>query len=305
MLEKHGRIAFATISRQSSRLPFTQSSRRAPQAAVECRFSIFRRMARAAGSTPIQPLRPPAARCPAMTHTDDKTLDELDQFLMSDIMSENTMTIEMLDGYLSAIAIGPVTIAPTEWLADVWGPSEDDAPDFESYEQAEHVFNLMMRHYNAILQTFDKDPSSIAPLFSVNEVGEDDDAHEYIDAEAWANGFFQGMGLRWDDWQPLLEHPEADEWLRPLRLLGGDELSEEERELVAVPAEREKLSEQVPPSVLKIHEFWLPHRAPTQERLLAQTIQRDTPKVGRNDPCPCGSGKKHKKCCGTDDGQPD
>ncbi len=25
---------------------------------------------------------------------------------------------------------------------------------------------------------------------------------------------------------------------------------------------------------------------------------RDTPKVGRNDPCPCGSGKKHKKCCG-------
>lgn len=29
-----------------------------------------------------------------------------------------------------------------------------------------------------------------------------------------------------------------------------------------------------------------------------QTVRRDTPKVGRNDPCPCGSGKKHKKCCG-------
>lgn len=27
------------------------------------------------------------------------------------------------------------------------------------------------------------------------------------------------------------------------------------------------------------------------------TYQRSTPKVGRNDPCPCGSGKKHKKCC--------
>ena len=24
------------------------------------------------------------------------------------------------------------------------------------------------------------------------------------------------------------------------------------------------------------------------------------PKVGRNDPCPCGSGKKYKKCCGVD-----
>ena len=27
------------------------------------------------------------------------------------------------------------------------------------------------------------------------------------------------------------------------------------------------------------------------------TYVRETPKVGRNDPCPCGSGKKYKKCC--------
>ncbi|HLV21388.1 MAG TPA: YchJ family protein [Polyangiaceae bacterium] len=26
--------------------------------------------------------------------------------------------------------------------------------------------------------------------------------------------------------------------------------------------------------------------------------RREAPRVGRNDPCPCGSGKKHKKCCG-------
>jgi len=30
----------------------------------------------------------------------------------------------------------------------------------------------------------------------------------------------------------------------------------------------------------------------------AKTVRRDQPKVGRNDPCPCGSGKKYKKCCG-------
>ena len=29
-----------------------------------------------------------------------------------------------------------------------------------------------------------------------------------------------------------------------------------------------------------------------------RTVRRDAQKVGRNDPCPCGSGKKHKKCCG-------
>jgi len=27
-------------------------------------------------------------------------------------------------------------------------------------------------------------------------------------------------------------------------------------------------------------------------------VRREAPKVGRNDPCPCGSGKKYKKCCG-------
>jgi uncharacterized protein YecA (UPF0149 family) len=29
-----------------------------------------------------------------------------------------------------------------------------------------------------------------------------------------------------------------------------------------------------------------------------KTIVREAPKIGRNDPCPCGSGKKYKKCCG-------
>ena len=29
-----------------------------------------------------------------------------------------------------------------------------------------------------------------------------------------------------------------------------------------------------------------------------QTVRRDAPKIGRNDPCPCGSGKKYKNCCG-------
>ena len=31
---------------------------------------------------------------------------------------------------------------------------------------------------------------------------------------------------------------------------------------------------------------------------VGRTVRREAPKVGRNDPCPCGSGKKYKKCCG-------
>jgi preprotein translocase subunit SecA len=32
-----------------------------------------------------------------------------------------------------------------------------------------------------------------------------------------------------------------------------------------------------------------------------ETYRRETPKIGRNDPCPCGSGKKYKKCCGAEE----
>lgn len=35
------------------------------------------------------------------------------------------------------------------------------------------------------------------------------------------------------------------------------------------------------------------------ELIRPKPVVRATPKVGRNDPCPCGSGKKHKKCCGS------
>ena len=31
-----------------------------------------------------------------------------------------------------------------------------------------------------------------------------------------------------------------------------------------------------------------------------ETVVREGPRIGRNDPCPCGSGKKYKKCCGKD-----
>lgn len=44
-----------------------------------------------------------------------------------------------------------------------------------------------------------------------------------------------------------------------------------------------------------MHAYWLPFRQAIYEREVAKAMQ---PKVGRNDPCPCGSGKNFKKCCG-------
>jgi len=40
------------------------------------------------------------------------------------------------------------------------------------------------------------------------------------------------------------------------------------------------------------------NKVPERKKKKPEPIKRDTPKVGRNDPCPCGSGKKYKYCCG-------
>lgn len=40
-------------------------------------------------------------------------------------------------------------------------------------------------------------------------------------------------------------------------------------------------------------------RSPEPARV--QTVRRESRKVGRNEPCPCGSGKKYKKCCGANE----
>jgi preprotein translocase subunit SecA len=41
-----------------------------------------------------------------------------------------------------------------------------------------------------------------------------------------------------------------------------------------------------------------PASGETEIQLPRITVRRDTPKVGRNEPCPCGSGKKYKHCHG-------
>ncbi|RPH65900.1 MAG: hypothetical protein EHM83_05270, partial [Burkholderiales bacterium] len=36
----------------------------------------------------------------------------------------------------------------------------------------------------------------------------------------------------------------------------------------------------------------------TPQAMRVETVRREQPKLGRNEPCPCGSGRKYKACCG-------
>jgi uncharacterized protein len=83
--------------------------------------------------------------------------------------------------------------------------------------------------------------------------------------------------------------------MQPIYLLGAEEIEESEMVLVDDPVKRHKLAVEVEAAIPEIWKFWLPHR-----KSAVTQVQHDTPKVGRNDVCPCGSGKKFKKCCGAE-----
>lgn len=219
--------------------------------------------------------------------------DELDHFLLYEVDTEEGMTLDMADGFLHAVAIGPKTLHPTQWMPKIWGTTEM-MPPMDSIEQLNHVLGLVVRHFNGIVAGLEAYPSEISPLWSTS-IYAGDEEQEYDDAEAWAYGFVQGMRLCWDDWQAMLQTPQGQSWFRPIALLGEDEFSADQDELTRTPAMRAELALQIPQAVLNMHAHWLPLRHAVVERTVARSMQA---KAGRNEPCPCGSGKKFKKCCG-------
>lgn len=221
-------------------------------------------------------------------------MDELDDFLMSDITSDETMLLDILDGYLTAIVTGPVTLTLNDWLPCIWGPSEDHKPRFESIKQAEHILLLILRHMNGIIWMLQDDPEGFEPVLSTFKYR----GQDYVDGEGWASGYMQGLSLCREQWQPFFDDPNGVEIIKPIHLLGSDEVTQEEESLTKTPKQREKLTKQIPTCVGQIYQYWLPYRQAVYERNVAKTIQQSHPKTGRNDPCPCGSGLKFKKCCG-------
>jgi len=67
------------------------------------------------------------------------------------------------------------------------------------------------------------------------------------------------------------------------------------------PISREKREEVIvhmAAGLLGAYRYFRAHREAYAGTTFKSEPQRTAPKVGRNNPCPCGSGKKYKRCCG-------
>ena len=220
----------------------------------------------------------------------DKEFNELDAFLLSDRCGDDAMTMDALHGFLTALAIGPQEVPFTEWLPRVWGATPEDAPQFKSDKEAQRITALIARFMNEVTMTFEVAPKEFEPLY-VEHAFEGD---TLIDPEGWCWGFWEGVELRADAWNAVWDS-EAGPLMRPIYLLGADEIEEDELAEVDDPRKAHKLALEIEANLPGIYRYWLPRR-----KAAVETVRRDEPKVGRNDDCPCGSGKKFKKCCGAE-----
>jgi uncharacterized protein len=213
-----------------------------------------------------------------MSGTISEDLQSLDDFLSSDALGAGAMLSSERDGFFAGLVVCPALIMPREWLPLVWGEQE---PVFDSEAEAQGVVDRIFGHYSDVIKQLDR--GKYRPVY-------DTDSDDSILWESWIEGFWRAVMLRPFDWRA---HGETDD----KELLRAVVCLTRLHELATRPAAEVKPMELDEDLKAGAPEF-IPEAVEILHRArLARARSAGGPKVGRNDPCPCGSGKKYKKCC--------
>ena len=220
----------------------------------------------------------------------DAELDRLGEFLKS-CKGGKAMNVEQLDGFFAALIAGPETVMPSEYNREVFGGEMSDACEFSSLEEANEIFGLMMRHWNDIAETLLKDEVYVPLLL--------EDEHGLAHGNDWARGFMRGMRMRHDGWAELVNDEVNGGCLIPMMMLCHEHDEDPKmRPQPITPEKREDIVTHMAAGLLGAYRYFRAHQEAYAGSASAPESRRSTAKIGRNDPCPCGSGKKYKKCCG-------
>ena len=253
-------------------------------------------MARPESAPPSRP--PPGAAAHDLVDADFVELDELLAQVPEPL---EPLDVVMLDGFLAAIVVQPALIEPERWLPYVfdagghrWGEAEPTRQQLRAQELIARRFAAMNRSL-AEFRSFD-------PLILEPEDGATAEAEgePMLDATTrailpWVAGFefaasiFAGLDDIGDDavaaalarlYRFLPAEGDDDQATRAIvaRERPLDSLDDATEEIIACVADLYDLTEPM--------------------RYQVETVRRGAPKVGRNDPCSCGSGRKFKHCHG-------
>lgn len=221
----------------------------------------------------------------------DAELERLEAFL-NGLKHPQRLTLEGLDGLFCALIAGPDLVLPSEYLPVVWGGEMADEDAFESEAEANELLGLMMRHWNAIADEFERE-TVYGPLF-------DPPDERGVPGRRWARGFMRGVQLRRQQWGELLTS-EHEGQLFMIAVVAGDvDPSFPKKPMTAEQGHQAELTMAAGAARAYRH-FAGQRREGARASREAKTVRREVPKVGRNEPCPCGSGRKFKQCCGAPD----
>ncbi len=250
------------------------------------------------------------------TDLNDAEIRELDDLLAAVPEPLESLDVVMLDGYLCGVLCQPVRIERDTWLPPAcdWNlGSQDDegrdlgqvlTPDTAGWHEAKHerLCALVQKRFDALQHTFIEqgwfDPLVMEPD---DEAGQPLAGKDAIQAALapWAIGFEHALnhfhGL--ED----LSAPEVPDLLACVRRHLPEQSEDEQAFTKALDQEHplKSLDAAIEDLVGNVIELADLARA---DMVKVATVRRDAPKVGRNEPCPCGSGKKFKHCHGKQEG---
>jgi uncharacterized protein len=217
-----------------------------------------------------------------MTESD---LDRLEQYLDAPERTDDTLPLDAVQGFLAAVVSAPAFITPNVWIPSVLGEEHE----FATEEEARDIIVLLNEFHDDIERQLNEGEG-----FDFIIYGAEDDPEQMA---AWCEGYLIGVDIAEPSWEEGTEPEALTEMLSPFLLLSGrwKEDTLEAGEAWMVAAEEKRLQEEARDTIADVvlgnRRYWF-------ERRIPDTVRRETPKVGRNEPCPCGSGKKYKSCHG-------
>ena len=241
----------------------------------------------------------------------------LDWLLLALSVRGAALPLEAVDGYFTALHIAPAELPFAACEAPIWtGATARER--FTRPEIADAARGLLARCFDAGRARL----ASGAPAQPLLEVDD-----PLLAGALWATGFVTGMDRTPRTWNRLLLQPEVRSLVDPLLSLeetgvdedpwgdgsdpglpepGGfdpdagdaDDVADEDPD--AFDDELDELDELEEERIRLRGEILdaLPETIQTLRRVVRATVLPPERPAGRNDPCPCGSGKKYKKCCG-------
>lgn len=244
----------------------------------------------------------------------DTEFAELDELLATTPEPLQALDASMLDGYLCGVLVQPRLIDADEWLPNIFDYDGGVLPDDVDPAWLARIRELVERRHSALNKQMVEDGWFDPVVLDLEESDEPEAVPEDEDAEAkQARKTYEGMSLisrTLMPWVAGFQHaalcfPELMDMTNDAVMAALARLyrhlpaeTDEEREVVAT-LDREHPLKDIDEAVEELVVTVADLCDLTQEqRYKVETLRREGPKLGRNDPCHCGSGRKYKQCHG-------